>query len=84
MSIMLRRRNVLSSRHRQDRSAFSASKLSQAEDQTVFLPIIGLVPHEELRPSDLIGVNKDSYLILDKLPEGKPLQRSRADGRIRC
>lgn len=36
--------------------------------QTVFLPIIGLVPHEELRPSDLIGVNKDSYLILDKLP----------------
>jgi 26S proteasome regulatory subunit T5 len=43
----------------------------QAKDQTVFLPIIGLVPHEELRPSDLIGVNKDSYLILDKLPEGK-------------
>jgi 26S proteasome regulatory subunit T5 len=36
--------------------------------QTVFLPIIGLVPHEELRPGDLIGVNKDSYLILDKLP----------------
>ncbi|WWD09522.1 26S protease regulatory subunit 6A-B [Kwoniella europaea PYCC6329] len=36
--------------------------------QTVFLPIIGLVPYEELRPSDLIGVNKDSYLILDKLP----------------
>jgi len=44
----------------------------KAESQTVFLPIIGLVPHEELRPSDLIGVNKDSYLILDKLPEGKP------------
>jgi 26S proteasome regulatory subunit T5 len=38
--------------------------------QTVFLPIIGLVPHEELRPGDLIGVNKDSYLILDKLPAG--------------
>ncbi|ORY33711.1 endopeptidase [Naematelia encephala] len=36
--------------------------------QTVFLPIIGLVPHNELRPGDLIGVNKDSYLILDKLP----------------
>jgi 26S proteasome regulatory subunit T5 len=43
----------------------------KAEQQTVFLPIIGLVPHEELRPSDLIGVNKDSYLILDKLPEGE-------------
>ncbi|KAG6331123.1 hypothetical protein ID866_7967 [Astraeus odoratus] len=36
--------------------------------QTVFLPLIGLVPPEELKPSDLVGVNKDSYLILDKLP----------------
>ena len=36
--------------------------------QTVFLPIIGLVPSDELRPGDLIGVNKDSYLVLDKLP----------------
>ena len=39
-----------------------------ADTQTVFLPIIGLVPYNELRPGDLIGVNKDSYLILDKLP----------------
>jgi 26S proteasome regulatory subunit T5 len=36
--------------------------------QTVFLPLIGLVPPDELKPSDLVGVNKDSYLILDKLP----------------
>lgn len=36
--------------------------------QTIYLPIIGLVPHEELLPSDLVGVNKDSYLVLDKLP----------------
>ena len=36
--------------------------------QTVFLPLIGLVPPEKLRPDDLIGVNKDSYLILDALP----------------
>lgn len=36
--------------------------------QTVFLPLIGLVPADELEPGDLIGVNKDSYLILDKLP----------------
>lgn len=36
--------------------------------QTVFLPLIGLVPPEELKPADLVGVNKDSYLILDKLP----------------
>ena len=36
--------------------------------QTVFLPLIGLVPSDQLKPGDLIGVNKDSYLVLDKLP----------------
>ncbi|KAJ2617076.1 26S proteasome subunit P45 [Coemansia reversa NRRL 1564] len=36
--------------------------------QTVFLPIIGLVPSEELTAGDLIGVHKDSFLILEKLP----------------
>jgi 26S proteasome regulatory subunit T5 len=36
--------------------------------QTYFLPIIGLVPASELKPGDLVGVNKDSYLILEKLP----------------
>lgn len=36
--------------------------------QTVFLPLIGLVEPSELKPGDIIGVNKDSYLILDKLP----------------
>lgn len=30
--------------------------------------MIGLVPPEKLRPGDLIGVNKDSYLVLDTLP----------------
>lgn len=33
--------------------------------------MIGLVPHDQLIPGDLIGVNKDSYLILDKLPSGE-------------
>jgi 26S proteasome regulatory subunit T5 len=36
--------------------------------QTIYLPLIGLVDHEKLKPADLIGVNKDSYLILDTLP----------------
>jgi len=36
--------------------------------QTIFLPVIGLVPAEKLKPGDLVGVNKDSYLILDTLP----------------
>lgn len=30
--------------------------------------MIGLVDSEELKPADLVGVNKDSYLILEKLP----------------
>ncbi len=36
--------------------------------QTIFLPIPGLVPVDELKPGDLVGTNKDSYLILEKLP----------------
>jgi len=36
--------------------------------QTIFLPLIGLVDHDALKPGDLIGVNKDSYLVLDTLP----------------
>lgn len=36
--------------------------------QTIFLPLIGLVDPEQLKPGDLIGVNKDSYLVLDTLP----------------
>ena len=36
--------------------------------QSVFLPIPGLVDPAELRPADLIGSNKDTYLVLEKLP----------------
>merc|ERR1712203_1326378 len=36
--------------------------------QTYFLPIIGLVEPEDLKPGALVGVNKDSYLVLEKLP----------------
>ncbi|CAD7955780.1 unnamed protein product [Amoebophrya sp. A120] len=36
--------------------------------QTIFLPVIGLVEAENLKPQDLVGVNKDSFLVLDKLP----------------
>ena len=42
--------------------------LSFCQSQTVFLPVVGLVSPDTLRPSDLVGVNKDSYLILDSLP----------------
>ncbi|ORY08012.1 26S protease regulatory subunit 6A-like protein [Basidiobolus meristosporus CBS 931.73] len=36
--------------------------------QTIFLPLIGLVDSDKLKPGDLIGMNKDSYLVLDTLP----------------
>jgi 26S proteasome regulatory subunit T5 len=36
--------------------------------QTIFLPLIGLVDPDQLKPGDLIGVNKESYLVLDTLP----------------
>lgn len=32
------------------------------------MPIIGLVESNELKPGELVGVNKDSYLVLEKLP----------------
>ncbi|VDH90581.1 26S proteasome regulatory subunit T5 [Mytilus galloprovincialis] len=37
--------------------------------QTYFLPVIGLVDPEKLNPGILRGVNKDSYLILETLPQ---------------
>jgi 26S proteasome regulatory subunit T5 len=36
--------------------------------QTVFLPIPGLIRANELLPGELVGVNKDSYIVLEKLP----------------
>ena len=42
--------------------------LKTSTRQTIFLPVVGLVDAEELKPGDLVGVNKDSYLILDTLP----------------
>lgn len=42
--------------------------LKTSTRQTIFLPVAGLVDPNNLRPSDLVGVNKDSYLILDTLP----------------
>eukprot|EP01105_Mastigella_eilhardi_P011123 TRINITY_DN2569_c0_g1_i2.p2 TRINITY_DN2569_c0_g1~~TRINITY_DN2569_c0_g1_i2.p2 ORF type:complete len:428 (+),score=142.26 TRINITY_DN2569_c0_g1_i2:61-1284(+) len=36
--------------------------------QTIFLPVVGLVDPLTLKPGDLVGVNKDSYLVLETLP----------------
>ena len=42
--------------------------LKTSTRQTIFLPVVGLVDADSLKPGDLVGVNKDSYLILDTLP----------------
>jgi len=44
------------------------SVIKTSTRQTYFLPVIGLVDAEKLKPGDLVGVNKDSYLILETLP----------------
>ena len=46
-----------------------AAVVKTSTRQTVYLPVPGLVDVNTLKPGDLIGVNKDSYLILEKLPE---------------
>ena len=43
--------------------------LKTSTRQTIYLPVPGLIDLRELRPADLVGCNKDSYLILEKLPD---------------
>jgi len=35
---------------------------------TVYLPIPGLVDPDQLKPGEIVGVNKETYLIFEKLP----------------
>ncbi|XP_050080655.1 26S proteasome regulatory subunit 6A-like [Anopheles maculipalpis] len=37
--------------------------------QTCFLPLVGIVDVEKLQPNDVVGVNRDTYLIMDVLPK---------------
>ena len=48
--------------------AGKAVVLKTSTRQTIFLPVVGLVDADALKPGDLVGVNKDSYLVLDMLP----------------
>ena len=36
--------------------------------QTIFLPVTGLLDAEDLKPGELVGVNKDGYMLYQKLP----------------
>jgi 26S proteasome regulatory subunit T5 len=35
---------------------------------TIYLPVIGMVEAEELKPGDLIACNKESFVVYEKLP----------------
>lgn len=35
----------------------------------IYLPVPGLLDVDTLKPTDIIGVNKDSYLIIEKIPQ---------------
>ncbi|CCW65556.1 unnamed protein product [Phytomonas sp. EM1] len=54
-------------RRKNDRRQKSAV-IKTSNRHTVFLPVVGLVDPEKLAPQDLVGVNKDTFLILDTLP----------------
>jgi len=51
-----------------DASKTKCAVIKTSTRATYFLPVVGLVEPQELKPADLVGVNKDSYLILEKLP----------------
>lgn len=42
--------------------------IKTSSQQTVFLPVVGLVDPNTLVPEDLVGVNKDTFLVMDTLP----------------
>jgi len=35
---------------------------------TIYLPVLGMVEPEDLKPGDLIAVNKESFIVYEKLP----------------
>jgi len=51
-----------------DKRKGTCAVIKTSTRQTIFLPVIGLVAAEEMVPGDLVGTNKDSYLVLEKLP----------------
>lgn len=42
--------------------------IKTTNQQRVFLPVVGLVDPNTLSPEDMVGVNKDTFLVMDTLP----------------
>lgn len=45
-----------------------AAIIKSSTRSTIFLPIPGIININDVKPMDLVGVNKDTYLIYQKLP----------------
>ena len=45
-----------------------AAVVKTSTRQTVFLPVVGLVDSDKLKPEDLVGINKDTFLVHEALP----------------
>ncbi|KAK8791870.1 hypothetical protein WA158_005247 [Blastocystis sp. Blastoise] len=53
---------------RNPKKTINCSVVKTTDRHSIFLPNTGLIPKSELSPGELIGVNKDTYIIYEKLP----------------
>ena len=45
-----------------------AMVLKTSGRHTIFLPVIGMIEPDEVKPGDLVAVNKESFIVYEKLP----------------
>ena len=60
--------NVPADQMMEDPKKKTCAVIKTSSRLTIFLPEIGCIKAEDLKPGDLVGVNKDTYLILEQLP----------------
>ena len=53
---------------KQDNTNKKAIVVKTTGRHTIYLPVIGMVESQELKPGELIAVNKESFVVYEKLP----------------
>jgi len=53
----------------EERKKLTCAVIETSNRNAYYLPVIGLVPAKDLTPGDLVAVNRDTSLIMEKLPE---------------
>ena len=53
---------------KQDNTQKKAIVVKTTGRHTIYLPVIGMVESQELKPGELIAVNKESFVVYEKLP----------------